>query len=184
MKTSNLLITIVLACVFYSCGGGKNISPSQQSLIVGKWTLQQEHMVISVNGTTKTDTTVSASANNQGDANFSKSGNFTSAGFAIIGTVGSLSSSPVVETDSTSGVYSIANNQLSLNVPVAGFILGSFVTFGSSGPGKLPVYSLASQTKITQLSQSALILQADFLYTETSPGTGTYETVTVYNFTR
>jgi len=187
MKSPNLLITIVLVCVLYSCGKG-NTTPSQQSLILGKWVLQQEHMVTSVNGTTQTDTTINASAANRGDVNFGKSGTFTSSGYYnTLTTGGILSAPPEVASDSTSGVYSFAGNQFSMNAPVAGFIIlgGAGFATGTNGSGTPPVYSLASHTaKISQLSQSVLTLQTDYLYNETNPATGTYEIVTVFNFTR
>jgi len=64
--------------------------------------------------------------------------------------------------------------------------LGTFVSGTTSGSTSLPVYTPISNTAtINQLNQSILTLQTDFKYNETSATTGTtYETVTVYNFTR
>jgi hypothetical protein len=186
MKLPNLLITIVLACMFYSCGAGKNISPSQQSLILGTWTLQQEHMVTAINGKTQTDTTINASAANRCDVSFNASGTFTSPTYYnSLTTGGILSAPPEIASDTVRGVYSFAGNQFSMNPSIIGFIIFGGAGFPTGSPGATPVFILASHTiKISQLSQSALTLQFDNLYNETSPTAGTYEIVTMYSFTR
>ncbi|WP_259071182.1 hypothetical protein HDF24_24015 [Mucilaginibacter sp. X4EP1] len=187
MKAIYCLAIALFICLLYSCGKS-NSTPSQQSLLLGKWILQQEHMVASVNGVTQTDTTINASAANRGDVNFGKSGTFTSSGYYnTLTTGGILSAPPEVASDSTSGVYSFASNQFSMNVPIAGFIIlgGAGFATSTNGSGTPPVYSLASHAvKISQLSQSVLTLQTDYLYSETSPAAGTYEIATVFNFTR
>jgi len=183
MKTPNLLIIIVLACVFYSCSKGKdNASPSQQGLIQGTWKLQQQHLVLTENGVKQTDTTVSASSANGGDANFNADGTFTSSGYYNTPIVnGHFTGPPEAAADSTNGTYSFTGNQLNMTSGISGFIFG--VLYSISGS---PVtYGPSSYTtKINQLSQSVLTIQTDYKSNETSPAQITYETVNTFYYTR
>jgi hypothetical protein len=181
MKTPNLLIIIVLTCVFYSCGKN-NTSPSQQSLILGTWKLQQQHLILTKNGIKQIDTTVNTSSANSGNVNFSVDGTFTSSGYYNTPIVnGHFTGPPEAAADSTSGTYSFAGNQFNMTNGVSGFIFGVFYTISGS-----PVlYGPKSYTtKISQLSQSALTIQTDYLSNETSPAQVAYETVNTFYFTR
>jgi hypothetical protein len=185
MKIHNLLIVIALACVFYSCGKS-DTGVSQQNLIVGKWTLQQQHMIITVNSIKQTDSTVNASATNYGNISFDKNGTFTSAGYYTTVITGSLSSTPVAESDSTSGSYTFLGNQF-LSAPVAGFILGNSAAFtlATGSYGTTPIYTLVSAySRIVRLSQSVLTLQTDYMYNEKGQPAVTYENTNVYYYTR
>jgi hypothetical protein len=187
MKNLYFLTVAFLICVFYSCSkSSSSASPQPQVLIIGKWTLQQQSSILTVNGGTPTDTTLMASAYNTSDINFGGNGQFTSAGqYASPVSPGGVLGQAVA--DSSGGSYNFNNNVLDMSTAIVGFPRTSFFLTGSASVQ--PVLLISSHSaKVILLSSSTLKLQTEFIYTAAtsapSSSTTTYDYLNVYTFSR
>jgi hypothetical protein len=170
-KLYYILIVCLLVCGLFACqrGSGNNVAPKASTLIVGKWNLQQQKTVQYVNGVMKTDTTYLASSNNIASLQFNKDGIYHSVSrfIAEVGPANPLNGgvSYTAAQDSTDGTYSITNTSLNLSALVAGFIIDSPASFGTTTT--LPVFTLISNTsQINELTVSKLNMHIEVVYTE------------------
>ena len=157
MKPLYAIILIACAGCLCSCGGKKN---DPQSLIVAKWTLQQEHVVVTYDNATYMDTVLKAGGATHGVALFNSDGSYSSSSVYYTGSTGSLQGLPPSDQNNT-GTYSYSGSKFKIIPGLAGWY--SFIS-GSSTP---PVTN-SSATQITSLTQSALTVHTDLNYTITN----------------
>ena len=191
MNRIYFLSILILATVFLnSCGkGGKTmgLTQSSQSLIVGKWTLQQEKYVQYIDGVKKQDTVINASQNNLALVQFNKDGTFTSTSSYLSGVAtGSLNSGVSNASASTSGTYSFAGTVFSMSSYVTGLASGNSSFYGFTTATSIPVYSaVSSAMQINELTANRLNLHIEVIYTLTINSVPqTYKTVGDYFYTR
>jgi len=163
MKFRYLLLISALACYISSC---KPDNHSPQSLIVGNWTLQQQHVVQYTDNVQKIDTVYTAGALTAGNMQFNTNGTYTTqAHYApdnVLQTGGSAAN-----TSKANGTYTYANNVLTLSLSVSGWY--SYL-IGSSGP-PTPITNTVALTSLTATTLD--------LHTVTSFN---YTTSTTHNF--
>ena len=171
-----VLFLFLLICFIASCskGGKGGGTPVQPSLLVGKWNLQQQKTVVYVDGVKQTDTTLLASINNVGYAQFNKDNSFVSASMSRSNLTGGNVPGGAVAVDSTSGTYHVVSATLTLSAPLAG--LGGGTGSFSTGTS-VPVFTMISNsTQITLLTATTLNMHTEYIYTATTTAnTKTYK---------
>jgi hypothetical protein len=190
-KTWLIVLLIFLTGCLISCQKGGNGSPhlpnDAQNLIIGKWTLQQEHVLQYIDGTKHTDTVYTAATNNYAMVQFNSNGTFASASLYSSGNnSGGLSSGYVTTSDSTSGVYAITASSFSTSAPVAGFGSGGVSFYGVTGTQTAPVITPVSHlSAINQLQASKLELHTEYVYTLTANSISqTYKIESDYSYSK
>lgn len=159
---------------------------SEQTMIIGKWNLQKQSVVVLVNNVKQTDTSYLASDNNAGYVNFKNDGTYSSVSVsrsdAGSGNLGSGASN-ITSVDSTSGTYHFVNAVFAMSTPgVAGF--GS--SFYGTTATETPVLNILSRSAtITKLTTTDLALHVELVYTATtSTESKTYQTGSDYYYTK
>ncbi|MGN6178543.1 MAG: hypothetical protein ACTHNW_05150 [Mucilaginibacter sp.] len=146
MKPLYTFSLFACAICFFSCGSKKSADP--QSPIVAKWTLQQEHVVVTVDNATTLDTVLKPIGSTYGTIQFNSNGTYSAS--SVYNTGGtSLQQTIGPSSQSITGTYSYSTTAFSIKPGFAGWY--AYVT-GSSTP---PVTNL-STVQITSLTQSAL----------------------------
>lgn len=168
------LAAVLLTLGLFSCqkdnGTGSSHLPNDAAnLILGKWTLQQEHVVQYINGVKHIDTVLNAAFNSYATVQFNTGGSFNSASFYSIANIGTLSTGGITVADSTEGTYSIAGQIFSTSAPIAGFANESTSFYGTTATTTAPVITPVSHsTQITQLTTTALDFHTEYIYTLTT----------------
>jgi len=155
------IFSISFACLF-SCGKD-NTSP--QALIVGKWTLQQQHAVLNIDNARQKDTVLAASANTYATAQLNNDGTFNSVSVYRPDN-NLLDAWPGPSTANTTGKYSYLGAVFTISPGLAGW-----VNFGVGSIGA-PT-GVSSSIEITQLDRSHLTIHSENTFTITN-GTGTH----------
>jgi hypothetical protein len=170
-KLYYILIVCLLACGLSACqrGSGNSVAPNASALIVGKWNLQQEKFVQYVDGIVNSDITELRSSNSIANLQFNKDGSYHSASHLVVqgGPADPLNGgvNRTAAEDSTYGTYGITNTSLNLSALVAGFIIDSPASFGTTTT--IPVFTLISNTsQINELTASKLNMHTEVVYTE------------------
>jgi hypothetical protein len=153
------IFSISLVC-FFSCSKD-NTSP--QGLIIGKWTLQQQHAVLNIDNARQKDTILAASATTYASAQFNDNGTFSSASVYNPGT-NLFTAWPGPSTANTTGKYSYSGAAFTITPGLAGW-----VNFGVGSTG--PPTGVSSSIEITQLDRSHLTIHSENSFTITT-GTG------------
>jgi len=184
MRRFNLLLC--LALIVYSlpgCHKNNNTGPSAQTLIVGSWNLQQEHLVQYIDAVKKTDTTYLAATNSKALLKFDATGNYTSA--SAFYTVSA--SGPVAASITQDGIYKFTGEDFSLSEGVTGF--GHVIGFYQSTTvtsAEVPVVTAVSHAaQIKHITTSALDLHTEVIFTVTVNGVlKNYKVEEDYSYTR
>jgi hypothetical protein len=150
-----LLFSIAIAC-FCSCGKD-NTSP--QYSIVGKWNLQQQHVVMYLDKVKITDTILAASSTTYATAQFNQDGTFNSMAVYRPDNT-SLLQNPGPSSANTTGSYSYSGGVFTLVPGLAGWF--SFGVGSSSPPT-----GVSSSIQITQLTASKLAVHTEGTFTVT-----------------
>jgi len=168
----------MLACCLFSCKNDKG-DVSQQTLILGKWNLQQQHLVLLIDGVKTVDTVFNADAatNTYAYLVFNTNGTDSSRSVYNPGTLNLETHAPGASRASSIGTYSIANSIINGTFGASGWY--SFAT-GSTGAAtqESEVY------QITLLSVSNLDLQEQLSFTVTNNGTHTYQETSEFYYTK
>jgi hypothetical protein len=166
----NRLLYFIIYCLLlsglYACNNGKGNNPNPQNsqLLLGKWNLQQQNLVVYVDDKEQTDTTYLASTNQVGKAWFNKNGTYSSASYLNQFPSGVPSPLNVYSAqDSTYGTYKINAQDLNLDNGIAGF--DNFAYFSSTSGGAIPVISnVKRSSEVMILTSSKLNIHTELSY--------------------
>lgn len=159
MKSLFALVLVAYVACFFSCGAQKS---DPQSPIVGKWSLQQEHVVVYLDNVNTIDTVLIANGPTQASVQFNGNGNYTSSSFYSAGT--NLYSKIPPSSANVTGTYTYSASAFTVKPGLAGWF---GVVTGSSTPPTMD----SATIKIISLNSSGL----DIATTETfgiTNGTG------------
>lgn len=170
MKRIYLLLFLISAVCFFSC---RKDNTSPQALIVGKWILQQQHVVMTIDNVTKTDTILTASAITHATAQFNKDGTYSSASVYMPAN-NSLNTFPGPSTANNTGKYSYSGSVFTVVPGLAGWF--NFGVGTSSPPT-----GVSSSIQVTQLDGSHLTIHAADAFTVTN-GTGQHTYSELFDF--
>jgi len=174
MKSLHLFIVFACLTCFFSCGSKKS---DPQSPIVAKWTLQQEHVVVTVDNTTTLDTMLTSGGATHGMAQFNSNGSYSSSAGYDPGNT-SLSNKVPASSQSNTGTYSYSGTAFSIQPGLAGWY--SYVTGSSTTP-----VTNSSTIQVTSLTPSALNVHTSINFSVTySPGTHTISQVCDFYYTK
>ena len=172
MKPLYILVLFTYAGCLSSCGGKNTISPN---VIVGKWNLETEHAVLSLDSARIIDTVYTASAKTYGSAQFNADGTFSSS--SVLTPAGN-SLTGVPSTASTNGTYSYSANIFTISPGLAGWL--SFAVGSSSGP-----VNESYSVQITSLTNSNLDIHGTSTFGITNAnGPHTFSEVIDYYYAR
>lgn len=167
MKRAQLLLLGFLSVlVITACSkGGTNKPSNQAQLLIGKWNLQQQKLVLYVDNIKQKDTVYLASVNQAGVIRFNNDGTYNSAcyfnGLPNNGT-GSLNTYSA--QDSTYGTYKINTSNLDFDNGIAGF--DGFTFYTSTTPGGIPptITGIVRSSQVTMLTSSKLNIHTELSY--------------------
>jgi len=157
MNRRRLLLFLISLVCFFSCGKD-NTSPPVS--IIGKWNLQQQHVVMYKDKVKITDTVLTASATTYATAQFNKDGTFSSAAVYRPNNT-SLLQFPGPSSSNDNGTYSYLGNVFTVTPGLSGwFIFG----VGTSSPPTGVSFSI----QVTQLTASLLTIHTENTFTVTN----------------
>jgi len=156
MDRKYLLLFAVCAICFFSCGRD-NVAP--QSLIVGKWNLQQQHVVLDSNNVKVIDTILDASSTTYATAQFNSDGTYSSSSVYRPAVLLLLSKFQPTN-QSNVGTYSYSANTFTVVSGLAGWFT---FAIGSSAPPT----GVSNSVQITQLDATHLNVHTENTITVT-----------------
>jgi hypothetical protein len=185
-----LVLLSATTCVF-SCKNGNevNISQSSAKLIVGKWTLQQQHFVQYIGAAKYMDTTYTASQNSFSQIQFNSDGTFASASKYISNnnntSLNGNSGATNLESNS-GGTYSFTGTDFSISAPIAGFGSDGAAFYGTTATAYAPVIApISNLAQITLLTSTRLTLHTEYVYSYTVNNVSqTYKTDNDYYYNK
>jgi hypothetical protein len=174
MGRKNLVLLSISILCFFSCTKDTN---SPQALIVGKWTLHQQHVLLTIDNITKIDTIFTASGTAYATAQFNNDGTFSSAS-AYRPDNTSLSTWPGPTSGNTTGTYSYSGSVFTIVPGLSGWF--SFGVGISSPPT-----DVSSSIRIAQLDHSSLTVHDTNAFTLTiGSASHTYSEVDEYYYNK
>ncbi len=169
-----LLFSSLLSLSLFSCHPDNNITP--RSLLIGNWTLQQQHAVQIIDGVKHVDTVYNASATTYGNIVFNKDNTCSSASVYRPGNY-LLNADPGGSSESK-GTYSLSGNTFTAPPGISGWF------FYATGSSTTPV-STSNPVQITKLTASNLALHTDNSVTVTyNSASHTIEIISDFYYTR
>jgi hypothetical protein len=173
MKFRYLLLLFAFAGCIYSCKKDNN---SPQSLIVGKWTLQQEHVVQYTDSVQKVDTVYSASVHTTAYIQFNSDKTYTTQSNYLPDNYLQSLGSPAYSSKG-SGTYNYSNNVLTVSFGVADWFA---YLVGSSGP----ITPATNIVQLTGLSATTLDIHTVNSFNYTNQGTHNFKVVSDLHYTK
>lgn len=175
MRSKLFLFPLIFSiCVLFSCHKEGN---TLQTLIVGKWTLQQQHAVLYIDNVKVIDTVYNASSYAYADVQFNSNGTFSTSS-RYLPTALSQNLGTVPNTMNGNGTFSISGNVLTMKPGVAGWFTYPI------GTSSLPTNSSFTLQE-NQLTSSKLSLHTTSSFTFTnSGGSHTYNEADDYYYTK
>jgi hypothetical protein len=169
----HLLVLLSATSCLFSCKNGNEVSinPSSAKLIVGTWSLQQQHFVQYIGAAKYMDTTYMVSQNSSSQIQFNSDGTFASASeyrsnnnnTSLNGNSGAAN----LESNSN-GTYSFTGTAFSISAPIAGFGSDGTAVYGTTATNYAPVIAPISHLEqVTLLTSSKLTLHMEYVYSYT-----------------
>jgi hypothetical protein len=184
-----LFVGLVISISLFSCkkdgkGTDNPVPDTQQNLLVGKWTLQQEHFTRLVDNVKQEDTTFNTSTNNTAAIQFNKDGTFASADSYY--SSGTANQGPYTGGGTSSGNYTFVGSTFGLSNSIAGLRNGVDFFGGTITSGTVPVITPVSNTaQISLLTSSKLNIHTESVYTYAANGaTQTYKMTDDYYYSK
>jgi len=170
-----LLFSLSLSLLVFSCQPDHNVVP--QSLIIGDWTLQQQHAVQIIDGVKKVDTVYNASAFATANLVFKLDNTYSSASVYHPGN--SLPNGGAgASASNATGPYSLSGDTFTTAPGISGWF--NYVVGSSSTP-----VLISNTVQITKLSATVLNLHTERSFTVTyNFATHTYIDQSDYYFTK
>jgi hypothetical protein len=173
MKFRYLLLLCAFACCIYSC---KNVNETPNGPLVGKWTLQQEHVVQYTDSVQKIDTVYYATAHSTAFVQFNADKTYTTQSNYLPDNYLQSLGSPAYASKG-SGTYTYSNNTLTVSFGVAdwfGYVVGS------SGP----ITPVTNTVQLTGLTAFTLDLHTVNSFNYTNQGNHNFKVVGDLHYTR
>ena len=175
MRSIYALLTFT--CALFICACSPNKSSAPQNPIVAKWTLHQEHVVVTVDGATQLDTVLTAQGATYGTAQFNSDGSYSSSAGYDPGNTSLFNTVPA-SSQSSKGTYSYSTSGFSVVPGLAGWY--SYGTGSSTTPttsGRI--------IQVTSLSSTALDVHTSItIGVTTGTGAHTITQVSDYYYTK
>ena len=181
MNRIKLLPALALfALIFSGCHNGPIPSPSVQSMIVGKWTLQKQSFVQYQNSVKQIDTTCTAADTLTAYAQFNADRSFTSQSHLFSK---NLNLNAPIEEGTSTGIYTVQSDQLTVSQTLAGFYYAPAIF---STTNNIPsTSSFVHSSKLISLSTDQLALSTQDDYTVTVNGNAiSFNNTSVFYYTR
>jgi hypothetical protein len=177
-KTLLINSSFALGCCLFSCKNEPN-AVSQQTLILGKWNLQQQHVLLLRDGVKTVDTvyTANAATNTYAYAVFNSDGTDSTRSVYNPGNLNLQTNAPGPSAASSVGTYSIMNSTFNGSFGIAGWFSYAVGSSGVTTPG-------SAMYKIMLLNASNLNVQGQVSFTVTNSGTHTYQETSYYYYTK
>jgi hypothetical protein len=160
-----ICVLFILACAVCLSACSPNKSSNPQNPILGKWTLKQQHVIVTVDGATQLDTTLIAQGATYGTVQFNADGSYSSSAGYDPGNTSIFNKVPATSQSSV-GTYSYSASNFSVMPGLSGWY--SYGTGSSSTPttsGRI--------VQVTSLSSSALNVHTSITIGVTT-GTGAH----------
>jgi len=157
MNRRHILLFLISVVCFFSC---KKDNTSPPVSIIGKWNLQQQHVLMYKDKVKIIDTVLNASVTTYATAQFNKDGTFSSAAVYRPDNT-SLLQFPGPSSSNDDGSYSYLGNMLTVTPGLSGwFIFG----VGTSSPPTGVSFSI----QVTQLTAALLTIHSENTFTVTN----------------
>jgi hypothetical protein len=183
-RFNGLLFLALIICGILGCSkGNNNVSPNAQRLIIGTWSLQQEHIVQYIDAVKEIDTTYLTASNNKAQIKFNNDGSYASvSSFYSVSPLG-----PVAASATAGGTYKFTGQDFSLSEGVSGFghVIG-FYQSTTATSAEVPVVAPVSHSaQIKHITKSVLDLHTEVIYNVTVNGVlENYKVEEDYSYTK
>lgn len=170
-------LTLFLLFIF-SCKKDKSSAPppgTYAAMIVGDWSLKQQHVVVNVNGSKTTDTTYNPSSDNYVDMDFNANNAFSNIRYYPTGN-GSIGQGALV------GLYAVQGTFISMTTDGIWGLRNGDPAFSDAVPGAYPTILYSGSIAITQLTATSLVFHVEYTYSYNY--TQSFKVQSDYSFTK
>lgn len=176
-----LSLALIILLSFSACHKNSS-SPSLQSQIVGKWTLQKQNYVQYVNDVKQVDTVCLASDTTAANVQFNSDKSFKSVGVYVSKNM----NNPANAEAEVTGTYTTSNSALTVSNTMAGLLLFDAVYGVSTDYTINTTFSNRVHTsKLTAITSNTLSIHTEDSYTATANSVSTnYKMVNDFYYTK
>ncbi len=174
----NIIYLTLFVLFLFSCKKDRTPVPppgTYATMIIGHWSLKQQHVVVNANGSKMTDTTYNPSSDDYVDMDFNANNAFSNIKYYSTGN-GSIGQGALV------GFYAVQGTLISMTTDGIWGLRNGDPAFSDAVPGAYPAILDSGSIAITQLTATSLVFHLEYTYSYNY--TQSFKVASDYSFTK